>query len=441
MVRQERITTRHVGIDPQSIDAYVKVGGYEGLRRAVLQHGAGRVLDEMARARLRGRGGGGFPVVDKWHAVCEADGQPKYLVCNAYDADQDAPIGRSLLEQSPHTVLEGLLIAAFAVGAVRGFVYCRGEATRAINATTRAIEQAREQGFLGLGILGTDFDLELSVVSHWGGFIGGEETAMLAVLSGPHSQRAMPSQRPPFPAQAGFRGRPTLIHSAETLATIPWIMSNGGEQYAGIGTRESSGTKLFALHGDVRVRALVELPFGTTVREAIMDIGQGTASGRAIKAVHVGGPLGGCIPESLLDSPLDHEILNGLGVALGSGRLTPLNDSTCMAGYAQQVMSHLSDEACGKCVPCRLGTKRIASTLACITRNIGRGEDIDLASELAQNMRAASLCNFGVAAPNILSSSLKYFGDDFRQHFEQKSCPTAQCRPIRQYRYNRRAVL
>lgn len=439
MVRQERIVTQHfAAVDPSSIDDYIRRGGYERLHRALKELGPGRVLDEVARSRLRGRGGDGLDVAMKWRSLCEAEGQPKYVVCNAYDADERAPIGRTLLEQSPHIVLEGMIIAAFAVGAARGFIYCRGDAFKALSSVTRAVEQARERGFIGFGVLETDFDFEMSIARCSAGFIGGEETAMLAAMSG---RRAMPSQQPPSPAQFGLRGRPTLIHSAETLAAIPWIVANGGDEYARVGTESSTGTKLLALDGDVRNKTLVELPFGVTVREAVVEIGEGPSTGRAIKAVHIGGPLGGCIPESLLDRPLDYDVLRELGTTVGSGRLTVLNEGTCLAGYAQKVMSYLSDEACGKCVPCRLGTKRTATVLEGITSNLGQESDVELISELSQNMRDASLCGFGIEAPNIVATSLKYFGEDYRQHLERGSCPTDQCRIARCYRYQRKAVL
>ncbi len=335
-------------------------------------------------------------------------------------------------------MLEGMLIAAFAVGATRGFVYCRKQASNAASSITTAIEQARKHNFVGYGILGADFDFEVSVFTYSAGFIGGEETAALAAISG---QRAMPSQQPPFPSQSGLRKKPTLVHSAETFATIPWIIANGGEEFTRIGTQQSTGTKFFVLDGDVRNKALVELPFGATIRQAIFDMGQGTATGKAIKAVQIGGPLGGCIPENLLDTPLDYEELRELGTILGSGRLTVINEKTCMVGYAQQVMAYLSNEACGKCAPCRLGTKRMATILEGIISSIGKPEDIDLISELGQNVRDASLCEFGAGAPNIVTTTLQYFGDDYRQHLEQGKCPTAQCQPTRRYRYQRRAVL
>lgn len=435
----ERIVTRYIGVvDPTSLGDFVNNGGYDGLRRALGQMGAGRVLDEVARSRLRSRGGDGFDVATKWRTVCETGAAPKYVVCNAFDADQLAPVGRTLLERSPHVVLEGMIISAFAVGASYGVVYCRGEDLQAVAAARRAIEQAREGRFLGVGILESDFDFEVYVATHWGGFIGGEETAMLAAIAG---GRAMPSQQPPYPAQSGLEGQPTLADSAETFSAISWIVANGGESYARLGMPQSTGTKMIALEGDVRNRTLVELPFGTTLRQSITGPGQGLATGKAIKAVHVGGPLGGCVPENLLDTPLDYEALREVGTMVGTGRLTVLSDKACMACYSHQVMSYLAEEACGKCVPCRVGTKRNATILGGIISNLGKAEDLDLVAELSQYMRDASLCNLGVEAPSVMLTSIKYFPDDFRQHIEDGSCPTGPCLPVRQYRYQRRSVL
>lgn len=439
MIKQERILSLGFGLaNPWDADAYIAGGGYDAFRRVLRELGPGRALDEIARARLRERGGESYNVATKWRSICEAEGQPKYVICNAYDADERAPIGQTLLQKSPHAIIEGMLIAAFTIGASHGIVYCRSEAAAAVATITQAIDSARERGLLGASILNSAFSFDISVVRRSAGFIGGEETALIAAISG---QRALPSQQPPFLAQRGLRGRPTLVHSAETLTTLPWVIKIGGQEFLRIGTPNSSGTKIVVLDGDVKNAGIWEIALGTSIEQTIFDIGGGSASRKRIKAAHIGGPLGGCIPATLFAAPLDFDALRELGTTLGSGRLTVIGEDACIVDYAQQAASYLAAEACGKCVPCRLGTKRIATILAGIASKLGQAGDIDLMRELADNMRDASLCGFGIEAPNLVTTTLRYFPEEYHQHIDRGICPTAKCQPTRIHRYHKRAVL
>ncbi|MCL5961590.1 MAG: NADH-quinone oxidoreductase subunit L [Chloroflexi bacterium] len=418
-------------VDPESIDSYISNGGYSALRMALSDSTPESVIARVEEAGLRGRDGG-FPVARKWRITREAEGDHRFVVANAYDADPLSPIGRTLLEQMPHRVLEGTIIAAYAIGADEGIIYCRGDGKTAVYRVRRAIAQAEEKGFLGPNALGFGRGLRVRLALGWAGFIGGEETAAIAAIEG---RRAMPTQRPPFPAQSGLLKLPTALDSAETLAIIPSIAGAGRT----VDVSRSAGTKVFSIQGSVRNQGLIELPLGLSLRRMIDHAG-GTSRG-TVKAVQSGGPTGACIPADALDSPISFESLPELGTRMGSGRIEVLDDSVCLVGFAGRVMSYLKDEACGKCVPCRLGTKRMAGIVEAIASGLGQASDLELLEDLSANVSAASICGFGVAAPCVVTSTLKHFRGEYLSHTEEKKCPTGECRPSRQHSYQRRKVL
>ncbi len=425
---QYRIALRNLGrIDPEHIDDALVAGAYSALA-AVLDEGDPEAVIELMKASgLRGRGGAGFPTGLKWQFTRQAEGSPKYVVCNADEGDPGAFMDRSLLEGDPHAVIEGMTIAAYAVGAERGFVYIRAEYPLAVKRLRLAIEQARDKGLLGKNILGADFSFDIELRLGSGAFVCGEETALLASIEG---KRGMPRPRPPFPAQKGLWGKPTLINNVETFGCVPPIINIGPEWFASIGTEKSKGTKVFALAGNIVNTGLIEIPMGTTIRQVVFDIGGGIPGGRQFKAVQTGGPSGGCLPASHLDRPIDYESLTSAGSIMGSGGLIVMDDSNCMPDIARFFLEFTQDESCGKCVPCRIGTKRMLEILERITCGEGQPEDLDKLQELAQTIKLTSLCGLGQTAPNPVLTTLRYFRDEYEAHVKEKRCPALSCRAL-----------
>ncbi|MCG0275347.1 MAG: NADH-quinone oxidoreductase subunit NuoF [Thermosediminibacteraceae bacterium] len=429
---QKRIALRNCGIiDPESIDEYIESGGYKALEKAIKEMTPERVIEEIKISGLRGRGGAGFPTWFKWNATRIAPGAPKYVVCNADEGDPGAFMDRSVLEGDPHSVLEGMAIAAYAIGAERGYIYVRAEYPLAIKRLEIAIEQARQRGFLGKNIMGTDFSFDITIKAGAGAFVCGEETALIASLEG---ERGMPRLKPPFPAQRGFMGKPTNINNVETFANVPWIIKNGGKAFAAIGTEKSKGTKVFALAGKVQRGGLVEVPMGIPLREVIFNIGGGIKGNRKVKAVQLGGPSGGCIPESLLDTPVDYESIVKTGAIMGSGGMIVMDETTCMVDMARFFLDFTQKESCGKCTHCRIGTKRMLEILERICQGQGEESDIELLEEIAMNVKEGSLCGLGQTAPNPVLTTLKYFRHEYEAHIKDKKCPAKQCKALISYR-------
>lgn len=409
--KQLRLVLRHNGsIDPTKLTDYIAAEGYTALEKVLTEMTPEEVIRSVTNSGLRGRGGAGFPTGKKWEIVRKAPGEVKYLVCNGDEGDPGAFMDRSVLEGNPHSVLEGMLIASYAMGIKRGFFYVRAEYQMAVEHVNTAIQQAKELGLLGKNILGKGLDLDLEVAKGAGAFVCGEETALIASIEG---KRGMPCPRPPYPAVSGLWGKPTCINNVETLANIPIIVLKGAQWYSSIGTSGSKGTKIFALAGNVRNTGLVEVPMGTTLREIVFDVGGGIAKGRKFKAVQIGGPSGGCIPEEHLDTPIDYESLQKVGAIMGSGGLIVMDDKTSMVEIARYFMSFIQDESCGKCVPCRIGTRRMLEILTKILNKEGKKEDIELLSELAIRTKETSLCGLGQTGPNPVLSTLTYFRQEY----------------------------
>ncbi|MDN5332591.1 MAG: NADH-quinone oxidoreductase subunit [Tepidanaerobacteraceae bacterium] len=429
---QLRIALRNCGkIDPESIDEYIEKGGYKALEKAIKEMTPERVIEEIKISGLRGRGGAGFPTWFKWNATKNAPGTPKYVVCNADEGDPGAFMDRSVLEGDPHSVLEGMAIAAYAIGAEAGYIYVRAEYPLAIKRLEIAIAQARERGFLGKNIMGTGFSFDINIKAGAGAFVCGEETALIASLEG---ERGMPRLKPPFPAQKGYMGKPTNINNVETFANVPWIIQNGGAAFASVGTEKSKGTKVFALAGKVKRGGLVEVPMGVPLREVIFNIGGGIKGDRKIKAVQLGGPSGGCIPESLLDTPVDYESIVKTGAIMGSGGMIVMDETTCMVDMARFFLDFTQKESCGKCTHCRIGTKRMLEILERICQGRGKEEDLDILEELAMNVKEGSLCGLGQTAPNPVLTTLKYFRNEYEAHIKDRKCPAKQCKALITYR-------
>ena len=423
--RQQRNVFRYNGkIDPVSIEDYVTAGGYEAFATAVDKYSARELIDIITRSGLRGRGGGGFPTGRKWDLCQKNPGDEKYLICNADEGDPGAFMDRSILEGTPHAVIEGMLIAGLAIEAGHGFIYVRAEYPLAVKNTTVAIEQARAAGLLGAGILGTDFSFEIEIRQGAGAFVCGEETALIASLEG---RRGMPRPRPPFPAQKGYAGQPTIINNVETLANVPLIVKNGADWYSKIGTEKSKGTKIFALAGRVNNTGLVEVPMGTTLRQIIYDIGGGIPKDRKFKAAQLGGPSGGCIPAAYLDSEVDYDSVQQIGAIMGSGGLIVMDEITCMVDVARYFLEFVQAESCGKCTPCRVGTKKMLDILESISRGEGKIEDLDELERLANHVKKASLCGLGQTAPNPVLSTLRHFREEYEEHIVLKTCRAAAC--------------
>jgi len=427
---QVRIALRNCGhIDPENIDQYIANDGFNGLVKA-LELTPEAVIQEVKQAGLRGRGGAGFPTGVKWEFCRNAPGFPKYLVCNADEGDPGAFMDRSLLEGDPFSVLEGMLIAAYAIGATEGYIYIRAEYPLAIQRLTAALRQMEGYGLLGDHVLGSDLSFHVKVKEGAGAFVCGEETALMASIEG---RRGMPRPRPPFPAQSGLWGKPTNINNVETFANVPPILCHGADWYASYGTEKSKGTKTFALAGKVTRTGLIEVPMGTTLRQIIFDIGGGIPGGKEFKAVQTGGPSGGCLPASLLDLPVDYDSLTSAGSIMGSGGMVVMDEDTCMVDIARYFLSFTQNESCGKCVLCRLGTKQMLDTLEDISRGQGKVEDLDLLARLAEEVKAGSLCGLGQTAPNPVLTTLRYFREEYEAHIGERRCPALACQDLLSY--------
>jgi len=426
--KQTRLILRNCGhINPERIEDYIANGGYEALRKALLKMTPEEVISEVKKSGLRGHGGAGFPTGVKWEFCRKSPGEQKYMICNADEGDPGAFMDRSTMEGDPHTVIEGLIIAAYAIGASEGYIYCRAEYPLAIKRLRIAIKQAEEEGFLGKNILGSRFNFTAHIKEGAGAFVCGEETALMASIEG---KRGMPRPRPPFPAQFGLWGKPTTINNVKTLASIPVIISKGADWYASIGTEKSKGTAVFALTGKIANAGLVEIPMGITLRELIFEIGGGIPGGKRFKAVQTGGPSGGCLPASLLDSPVDYESLTAAGSIMGSGGMVVMDEDTCMVDMARFFLSFTQLESCGKCIPCRWGTKQMLDILEDIANGRGRPGDIELLQELAESVKDGSLCGLGQTAPNPVLTSIRYFRDEYEEHIKRHHCSAAVCKGL-----------
>jgi len=427
---QERVVTRNFGrIDPENIDHYIARGGYAALARA-LETSPEQVIDEVKAGGLRGRGGAGFPTGLKWEFCRKAEGDPKYMICNADEGDPGAFMDRSVIESDPHSTLEGMIIGAYAIGASHGYIYVRAEYPLAVKRLEIAIEQATERGLLGKDILGSGFDFHIKIKKGAGAFVCGEETALLASIEG---KRGMPRSRPPFPAVRGLYGKPTNINNVETLANVPVLIEEGGKAFAGRGTGKSTGTKTFALAGKIARTGLIEVPLGTSLRKIVFDIGGGVPDGKAFKAVQTGGPSGGCIPASLLDLPVDYEHLAEAGAIMGSGGMVVMDEETCLVDIARYFLEFTQDESCGKCVPCRLGTKQMLQVLNSITRGDAKPGDIELLEDVAGAVTIGSLCGLGQTAPNPVLTTLRYFRDEYEEHIADRRCRAGVCKAMCTY--------
>jgi len=422
--KQQRIILRNCGrINPEKIDHYIAEGGYRALRKALLMTPE-QVIEEVNRSGLRGRGGAGFPTGRKWEFCRKAQGDKKYVICNADEGDPGAFMDRSILEADPHSVIEGLTIAGYAIGATEGYIYVRAEYPLAVKRVLIALEQAQERGFLGKKILSSGFDFTIYVKEGAGAFVCGEETALMASIE---SRRGMPRSRPPFPAESGLEGKPTIINNVKTLASVPIIINQGGNWFASTGTEKSKGAAVFALTGKIANSGLVEVPMGTPLSTIIFDIGGGIPRGKQFKAVQTGGPSGGCIPARFIDIPVEYETLSQLGSIMGSGGMVVLDETTCMVEVARYFLSFTQAESCGKCVPCRLGTKQMLEILTRITQGKGRESDIDTLLNIAKTVKECSLCGLGQTCPNPVLTTLNYFRDEYEAHIKEKRCPAAVC--------------
>ena len=426
--KQKRIALKNCGIiNPEDIDEYIAFDGYRALERVLNEYSQDDVIKIITDSGLRGRGGAGFPTGKKWELTKIAKGEQKYVVCNADEGDPGAFMDRSILEGDPHAVLEAMEIAGYTIGANKGFIYVRAEYPIAVKRLKIAIEQAREYGILGKNIFNSGFDFDIEIRLGAGAFVCGEETALLESIEG---KRGQPRVKPPYPAQCGLWGKPTLINNVETFANIAQIILKGSDWYSSIGTANSKGTKVFALGGNVNNIGLVEVPMGTTLREIVFDIGGGIPNGREFKAAQTGGPSGGCIPKEHLDTPIDYESLKEIGSMMGSGGLIVMDDTKCMVCLAKFYLEFTVSESCGKCTPCRIGTKRMLELLERLCSGEGSEIDIYKLEKLAVNIQKSSICGLGQSAPNPVLSTLKYFREEFRQHAIEKECKTLECKAL-----------
>lgn len=429
--KQMRIALRNCGvIDPENIDEYIALDGYKALEKVLTTMTQEEVIDTIKKSGLRGRGGAGFPTGMKWDFTYKAQGDQKYVACNADEGDPGAFMDRSVLEGDPHTIIEAMSIAAYTVGANQGYIYIRAEYPIAVKRLQMAIKQAKEYGILGKNVLGTDFSFDLELRLGAGAFVCGEETALLTSIEG---NRGEPRPRPPFPAVKGLWEKPTLLNNVETYANIPVIINNGVEWFNSIGTEKSKGTKVFALGGKINNTGLVEIPMGTTLREIVEEIGGGIPNGKKFKAAQTGGPSGGCIPASLIDTPIDYDSLMSIGSMMGSGGLIVMDEDNCMVDIAKFFLAFTVDESCGKCAPCRIGTKRLYEILEKITDGNGTMEDLERLEELAKTIQASSLCGLGQTSPNPVLSTLRYFRDEYIAHVVDKKCPAGVCKNLLNY--------
>jgi NADH:ubiquinone oxidoreductase subunit F (NADH-binding)/(2Fe-2S) ferredoxin len=429
--KEIRVVLRNIGeVDPRNIEDYFAKDGYMALGKVLSEMSPEEVIQEILDAKLRGRGGAGFPTGLKWKFARQSEGNVKYIICNADEGDPGAFMNRRVLEGDPHSVIEGMCIAAYAIGAQQGYIYCRAEYPIAVSTMNLAMKQARSMGLLGKNILGTNFSFDLDMRMGAGAFVCGEETALMASIEG---GRGEPRARPPFPANKGLWGKPTNINNVETYANVPQIILKGSEWFSSMGTEKSKGTKTFALAGDVKNTGLIEVPFGITLREIIYDVGGGIKGDKKFKAVQTGGPMGGCLPESLLDLPVDYETLGQAGSIMGSGGMIVMDEGTCMVDIARFFMEFTQDESCGKCVPCRVGTHRLLEILEKICAGNGEDGDIEELVELSDQIKKNSLCGLGQGAPNPVVSTLNHFIDEYKAHIYEKRCPAKVCRALIKY--------
>ena len=429
--KQMRIALRNCGvIDPEDIEEYIATDGYQALYKVLTSMTPDEVCQVVLDSGLRGRGGAGFPTGRKWMFTKDAPGEVKYVACNADEGDPGAFMDRSILEGDPHAVIEAMIIASYAVGSHQGYVYVRAEYPVAVHRLRIALDQARKYGLLGKNILGSGHDFDIEIRLGAGAFVCGEETALLTSIEG---HRGEPRPRPPFPAVKGLFGKPTLLNNVETYANIAQIIRNGAEWYSAIGTEKSKGTKVFALGGKITNVGLVEVPMGTTLREIIEEIGGGIPDGKAFKAAQTGGPSGGCIPAEHIDTPIDYESLSALGSMMGSGGLIVMDEDNCMVDVSKFYLNFTADESCGKCTPCRVGTRKLLQLLEKITEGKGEPEDLEKIRDLATHMKSSSLCALGQSAPNPVLSTLQYFGDEYLAHINDKKCPSGVCKSLLQY--------
>lgn len=426
--KQKRIALKNCGIiNPEEIDEYIAFDGYKALEKVLKEMSPDEVINEISESGLRGRGGAGFPTGRKWLFTKQAEGDQKYVVCNADEGDPGAFMDRSILEGDPHSILEAMEIAGYSIGANKGYIYVRAEYPIAVERLKVAIKQAEDYGFLGENIFGTNFSFSIEIRLGAGAFVCGEETALLESIEG---RRGQPRVKPPYPASAGLWGKPTLINNVETFANVTRIILNGSKWYSSIGTEKSKGTKVFALGGNVNNIGLVEVPMGTTLREIVFDIGGGIPNGREFKAAQTGGPSGGCIPKEHLDTPIDYESLKAIGSMMGSGGLIVMDDTKCMVCLAKFYLQFTVSESCGKCTPCRIGTKRMLEILEKLCSGEGNEYDIYRLEKLAVNIQKSSICGLGQSAPNPVISTLKYFREEFRQHAIEKECKAMECKAL-----------
>ena len=432
--KQTRIALRHCGvINPEIIEDYTNDDGYKALEKVITTMSPEDVIEEIKVSGLAGRGGAGFPTWFKWNAARQSAGEVKYLICNADEGDPGAFMDRAVIEGDPHNLIEGMLIGAYAIGACEAIVYVRAEYPLAIRRLQNAIDQAKAKGFIGQNIMGTDFSCDFRIKAGAGAFVCGEETALIESLEG---SRGMPRLKPPFPAQSGYWHKPSNINNVETFANVSWIILNGGNAFSSMGTENSKGTKVFALTGKIKRGGLVEIPMGKTLRDVIFDIGGGIKNDKNFKAVQMGGPSGGCIPADLLDTVIDYKALSATGAIMGSGGMVVMDDSTCMVEMARFFLDFTAKESCGKCVHCRLGTKRMLEILTRITEGNGKEDDIDLLEELCLAIKDGALCGLGQTAPNPVLTTLKYFKNEYIEHIVDKKCAAHECTNLLRYEIN-----
>ncbi len=432
--KQKRIALRNCGIiEPEKIEDYIKNHGYKALEKCLKEMNPDLVIEEIKKSGLKGRGGAGFPTWFKWNQAKISRGDKKYMICNADEGDPGAFMDRAVLEGDPHSIIEGMAIGAYAIGADEGVIYVRAEYPLAIKRLKYAIKQAEENRYLGENILGTNFKFTIRIKAGAGAFVCGEETALIASLEG---ERGMPRLKPPFPAQKGFWQKPSNINNVETFANVPWIILKGGEEFSKLGTKDSKGTKVFALTGKIKKGGLVEIPMGYTIRDVIFSIGGGIKENKKFKAVQMGGPSGGCIPEKYLDTVIDYNELSKTGAIMGSGGMVVMDETTCMVDMARFFLNFTCNESCGKCIHCRIGNKRLLEILERIVKGEGREGDIELLEDLSIKIKEGSLCGLGQTAPNPVLTTIRYFRDEYEAHIKEKRCPSKNCTALLKYSIN-----
>lgn len=430
--KQTRIALKRCGvINPDEIEDFIEHDGYTALKKCLCELTPEQVIEIIKTSGLAGRGGAGFPTWFKWNAARQSESDVKYLICNADEGDPGAFMDRAVIESDPHNLIEGMLIGAYAIGAQHAVVYVRAEYPLAIKRLSRAIEQATEKGIIGNNIFGTDFSCDFTIKAGAGAFVCGEETALIESLEG---HRGMPRLKPPFPAASGYWQQPSNINNVETFANVSWIINNGGEAFAAMGTENSKGTKVFAVTGKIKRSGLVEIPMGKTLKDVIFDIGGGIKNDKQFKAVQMGGPSGGCIPSELIDTVIDYKALGATGAIMGSGGMVVMDEDTCMVGMAKFFLDFTAKESCGKCIHCRIGTKRMLEMLERITKGEGKDGDIELLEELCYSVKDGALCGLGQTAPNPVLTTIKYFRNEYEAHINEKKCPAGECTDLIEYK-------